>query len=926
MDYDVLPKASLLPEEHNGTASAEPCTADGKYASSCPSSMVYSESITTSSHTCRCLGSTDLSCHASFPPIDGCVCAQGTYLDDTGKCVPSTACPCYDEGSVVPPGQVSTGCVSGCMCPSGMVSDGKGGCIKPDACSCVHNGISYQPGESTKVDCNTCTCKDRKWQCTTEACDGTCSVYGAGHYMTFDQKRFTFDGSCEYILTQDYCGSAQSNGTFRVISENLPCGTTGTTCSKTIRIFLGNAEVILTEGRYQLLSSGDEHSVPFRYSTMGIYLGRVCGLCGNYDGNANNDFTTRGNAVVVNPLVFGNSWKDLPSCPDGQSISSPCTTNPYRQAWSQKQCSLIQSDVFSACHSTVDPTPYYDACVFDSCACDTGGDSLFCDYYNPPGECEWHYMPCGSPCMKTCRNPSGSCSPQIPPLEVTAVQRPSNAFTMPKSTNYTLNAFHYSNISNTLNSFHHSTNYNTLNYFHHSNNCNTINSINNSYSLNTFEYNNYYTFYHNRNNNTSANHNWTLPCTNYTLNAFHYSNISNTLNSFHHSTNYNTLNYFHHSNNCNTINSINNSYSLNTFEYNNYYTFYHNRNNNTSANHNWTLPCTNYTLNAFHHSNFYNTLNYFHHSNNYNTLNSFHHSNNYNTLNSLHHSKNYNTLNYFNHSTNYNTLNPFHHSNDCNTINSINNSYSLNTFEYNNYYTFYHNRNNNTSANHNCTLPCSSHSTNYTLNAFHYSNICKTLNSFHHSNNYKTLNSFHHSNNYNTLNSFHHSKNYNTLYYFHHSNNCNTINSINNSYSLNTFEYNNYYTFYHNRNNNTSANHNCTLPWTYYTLKAFHHSNNYNTLNSLHHSNNYNTLNSFHHSNNYNTLNSFHHSKNYTTLNYFNHSPNYNTLYYNNCNTINSINNSYSLNTFEYNNYYTFYHNRNNNTSANHNWTLPWWT
>ncbi|KAF3832236.1 hypothetical protein F7725_025901 [Dissostichus mawsoni] len=67
--------------------------------------------------------------------------------------------------------------------------------------------------------------------------------------------------------------------------------------------------------------------------------------------------------------------------------------------------------------------------------------------------------------------------------------------------------------------------------------------------------------------------------TNYTLNAFHYSNNYNTLNSLHHSTNYNTLYYFHHSNNCNPINSINNSYSLNTFEYNNYYTFYHNRNN-----------------------------------------------------------------------------------------------------------------------------------------------------------------------------------------------------------------------------------------------------------------------------------------------------------------------------------------------------------
>uniref|UniRef100_A0AAQ5ZCP1 Uncharacterized protein n=1 Tax=Amphiprion ocellaris TaxID=80972 RepID=A0AAQ5ZCP1_AMPOC len=491
----------------------------GKYASSCPSGMVYSYNITSSSRTCRCIGSTDLSCH-SFPPIDGCICAEGTYMDDSGKCVPSEACPCYNEGSAVPAGQVinkegtclfltacappmvffncsangpaakgtecekscstldmacvSTGCVSGCMCASGLVSDGNGGCIEPGNCSCVHNGISYQPGETTKVDCNTCTCNGRTWQCTTNQCDGTCYVYGDGHYMTFDQNRFTFDGSCEYILTQDYCGSAQSNGTFRVITENVPCGTTGTTCSKTIKIFLRNAELILTDGSYQLLSSGAAEAAPFQYSTMGNYLvveannglilmwdkkttlfiklspkykGHVCGLCGNYDGSANNDLTTRSNAVVVNPLVFGNSWKDLSSCPNAQNITSPCTSNPYRQSWAQKQCSIIQSDVFSACHSSVDPVPYYDACVFDSCACDTGGDCecfctavaayaescnqagvcvqwrtpnicpVFCDYYNPPDECEWHYMPCGSPCMKTCRNPSSNCSTQIPPLE-----------------------------------------------------------------------------------------------------------------------------------------------------------------------------------------------------------------------------------------------------------------------------------------------------------------------------------------------------------------------------------------------------------------------------------------------------------------------------------------------------------------------------
>ncbi|KAF3832233.1 hypothetical protein F7725_025898 [Dissostichus mawsoni] len=255
--------------------------------------------------------------------------------------------------------------------------------------------------------------------------------------------------------------------------------------------------------------------------------------------------------------------------------------------------------------------------------------------------------------------------------------------------------------------------------------------------------------------------------TNYNLNYFHHSNIQyphslhhsnnyNTLNSFHHSNNYNTLYYFHQSNNCNPINSINNSYSLNTFEYNNYFTFYHNRNNNTSANHKWTLPewinlgKPTSGPNGGDDESIHNIISAGYHicsapeevqcrsvlypglpmsemgqtvtcnkdvgficnnkqqgptqHNNYNTLNSLHHSNNYNTLNSFHHIK-------LQHPQllppqyNYNTLYYFHHSNNCNTINSINNSYSLNTFEYNNYYTFYHNRNNNTSANHNCTLP-----------------------------------------------------------------------------------------------------------------------------------------------------------------------------------------------------------------------------
>uniref|UniRef100_A0A8C6FDI9 VWFD domain-containing protein n=1 Tax=Monodon monoceros TaxID=40151 RepID=A0A8C6FDI9_MONMO len=177
------------------------------------------------------------------------------------------------------------------------------------------------------------------------------------------------------------------------------------------------------------------------------YKGRVCGLCGNFDDNALNDFTTRSQSVVGDVLEFGNSWKFSPSCPDAQAPKDPCTANPHRKSWAQKQCSIIKGVTFSACHSQVDSTRYYEACVSDACACDSGGDCecfctavaayaqacreagvctswrtpdicpLFCDYYNPQGECEWQYQPCGDPCLRTCRNPRGHCLMDLPGLE-----------------------------------------------------------------------------------------------------------------------------------------------------------------------------------------------------------------------------------------------------------------------------------------------------------------------------------------------------------------------------------------------------------------------------------------------------------------------------------------------------------------------------
>uniref|UniRef100_A0A9J8DGJ4 Mucin-2 n=1 Tax=Cyprinus carpio carpio TaxID=630221 RepID=A0A9J8DGJ4_CYPCA len=506
-----------------------------KYTENCPASQNYSYELQNCQHTCLSLASERQSCSVDFVPVDGCACPEGLYQDENGLCVPMEKCPCYQNGQKINPGKsvtireehcvcmngklhcrswktrilgcsspkvyfncstaatdehglecaktclqqevdcFSLDCQSGCQCPFGLLDDGRGHCVKPDYCPCKHDGLYYAPGAEITKDCNQCTCKRGKWKCTHNKCPGKCTIYGSGHYITFDQQRFGFRGDCSYIAAQDKCGN--KNGKFRVITENMPCGTTGTTCSKAVKILLGRTLLQLSDGNVIAIDSTSGPKIKYTERNVGMYLvidadigltvlwdrkttvhiilepqhmGDVCGLCGNFNGNGKDDFTTQGNLPTSNILEFVNSWKGS-KCPDANPDSNPCLATPNRETWAKIQCSIIKDikGPFIVCHNKVDPNPYYENCVKDSCACDTGGDCecfctavaayaqacneadvcvnwrtpeicpVYCDYYNNGTEdCTWHYSPCHTPCYKTCLNLNGTCSNNsLPHLE-----------------------------------------------------------------------------------------------------------------------------------------------------------------------------------------------------------------------------------------------------------------------------------------------------------------------------------------------------------------------------------------------------------------------------------------------------------------------------------------------------------------------------
>ncbi|XP_029005418.1 SCO-spondin [Betta splendens] len=408
-----------------------------------------------------------------------CVCEQGLWNCTQARCEDVNPCPgslVYSPRSCLltcssldlpgrqqEPGVAPSGCkepLSGCVCPQGTVLLDDH-CVEPDQCPCHHNGRLYYSNDTITKDCNTCVCRGRRWHCSRAACAGVCVATGDPHYVTFDGRCYSFLGDCQYVLARE------AGGLFSVTAENVPCGSTGVTCTKSVTLSLGNTVIHLLRGKAATVN-GMPVTLPKSYSGSGLTLervgvfvsvysragvtllwdggmrvyvrlaahlrGRVEGLCGNFDGDAENDFTTRQGIIESTPELFGNSWKVSPSCPDvaDQDLRDPCALSPHRVTWAKKRCAVLSQALFSQCHAEVPFQQYYDWCVFDACGCDSGGDceclctaiSAYAEECNRRGvyirwrsqelcplQCEngLVYDPCGPACSPSC--PSVQQSP-----------------------------------------------------------------------------------------------------------------------------------------------------------------------------------------------------------------------------------------------------------------------------------------------------------------------------------------------------------------------------------------------------------------------------------------------------------------------------------------------------------------------------------
>ncbi|TRY96804.1 hypothetical protein DNTS_005134 [Danionella cerebrum] len=319
-------------------------------------------------------------------------------------------------------------------------------------------GPQCQPGDYWTDDNTRCVCNNDQLVCShvpwSSDTFGTCLVASEPYYTTFDGVTFQFETPCTYILSK-VCDDPGSLPEFAVEVHNEKNWDSYTSSIQQVDINVHGLTVslmrternrVMVNGVWRhlpFLQKGNRVKVHFQANALALqtdfnlsvfyeqsgavqviipiqYSNRLCGMCGNFNQEPEDDFKIPRGTLSPYSLSGGQGVCDEPSLP---RVCSEAEDQTYA---SELYCGLITSrkGPFATCSSVLNTDGFFRRCMFDMCitqgdpaalcnaiedfssTCEKVGlsgpvwrNSTFC-----PVECgpNSHFNVCANGCLQTC--------------------------------------------------------------------------------------------------------------------------------------------------------------------------------------------------------------------------------------------------------------------------------------------------------------------------------------------------------------------------------------------------------------------------------------------------------------------------------------------------------------------------------------------
>uniref|UniRef100_A0A8C1LK91 Alpha-tectorin-like n=1 Tax=Cyprinus carpio TaxID=7962 RepID=A0A8C1LK91_CYPCA len=401
-------------------------------------------------------------------------CPEHSHFESHGTGCPATCSNPFASVNCPMPNQES------CFCDDGYILSA-GQCVPEANCGCIFEGFYYSDGQSVVLDedCGRqCVCNSRSMMCNQHQCGpaevcglhngvrgcrpisyATCSVESLGSYHTFDGQTFRYPGACGLTLARVMAPSQlpyfvltvekvprglqefsrflkfEAGGTHVSIElgegshvqvDGQMIGLPISVGSSQIHIYHSSARGFVLETNFGVTVRADwPHIV--RIIAPTTYNGTLGGLCGNLNGNIDDEFYSPGGVLLDDSQLFADSWRDgslSAHCVDSADMWEPGLYQ-NRSEFSE-HCSIMAMNdgPFAECSRTLDPWQRIEDCIqmleqtdgAREALCEAlRGYTLYCQqngitvgewrsitHCDPNCPANTHYELCGTSCPASC--------------------------------------------------------------------------------------------------------------------------------------------------------------------------------------------------------------------------------------------------------------------------------------------------------------------------------------------------------------------------------------------------------------------------------------------------------------------------------------------------------------------------------------------